>query len=140
MLEQGWLAWCDGTAAPNPGCIGVGVLLVAPDGSRHERSLRLGSGCNNEAEVRALLATWEVAAELGAFPLRVHCDSDFVVTAVNAADSAAPAPLGALLAQVLRQRPPGLELVWIPRHRNGDADRLARAALGLPPKPAKRKR
>ena len=26
--DEPWLAWCDGTASPNPGRIGLGVVLV----------------------------------------------------------------------------------------------------------------
>ena len=41
-------------------------------------------------------------------------------------------------AQAALHRFETVELRWIPRHRNGAADALARAALGLRPKPATR--
>ena len=91
---------------PNPGKIGIGVLLLAPDGRREEKSVLLNiSGCNNEAELHALCAALELAATAGARQLVLRGDSD-------------------------------VALIWIPRHRNGDADRLSRQALGLPPGPA----
>ena len=54
--EPRWLIWCDGSACPNPGRMGFGAVLRGPDGSTHTLS-QAGhtSGCNNEAEARALL-------------------------------------------------------------------------------------
>ena len=47
----------DGSALPNPGPMSLGVLLQLPDGSRHTLSQDLHrSGCNNEAELLALMA------------------------------------------------------------------------------------
>jgi len=132
-----WLAWCDGTACPNPGHIGLGALLLSPDGSAHHLSQRHpGQGCNNEAEARALLATLEFALTLGARQLHVRCDSDVVVRLVRDAHSTEAARLAPLFAQ-LRTRIANFEHVevsWLPQHRNLEADQLARAALGLPPR------
>lgn len=133
-----WQAWFDGSAHPNPGNIGIGVLLLAPDGTRHERSVRAGAGCNNEAELSALCAVLELADSLGARRLLVRGDSDVAVRYVRGQESTAIAPLCALIAraQAGLARFAEVQLLWIPRHRNGEADRLSRAALGLPDKPA----
>ncbi|MEC5398335.1 reverse transcriptase-like protein [Uliginosibacterium sp. H1] len=134
-----WLIHCDGTALPNPGRIGIGVLLRAPDGSEHRLSRTQGSGCNNEAETRALLLALAEAQRLGAQHLRVLSDSDVLVQHVAGSASTAVPRLAALFAEVrdtLAQFTQA-ELLWVPRHRNSDADTLARAALGLPAKPAK---
>ena len=49
----------------NPGKIGIGVLLVAPDGRREEKSFLLNcTGCNNEAELHALGAVAQDGAQL----------------------------------------------------------------------------
>ncbi|KAF7599330.1 MAG: ribonuclease H [Candidatus Dactylopiibacterium carminicum] len=124
-----WFAWCDGCALPNPGRIGLGGVLLAPDQRRHEFSEAAGrSGCNNEAEARALLSLLRHAKALGARALVVHSDSDVVVRL---------APLFAELREAMRAFV-SLELKWLPQHRNQQADGLARAALGLPPRaPAK---
>ncbi|MDB5848424.1 MAG: ribonuclease, partial [Rhodoferax sp.] len=62
-----WVAYCDGSAVPNPGRMGLGAVLTAPDGTRHSLSeLAREHGCNNEAEVRALMATLRALKSLGA--------------------------------------------------------------------------
>lgn len=134
-----WQAWFDGSAQPNPGVMGIGVVLLSPRAQRHERSARLaGCGCNNEAELHALCALLELASGLGVRYLRVSGDSDVAIRYVRGPDVTAVAPLAALVAKV-RDRLNYFDdvvLQWIPRHKNGEADRLARRALGLPDKPA----
>lgn len=142
-----WLAWCDGSACPNPGRIGLGAVLQAPDGQRFELSRTTpGRGCNNEAEARALLATLEFAASLGARQIVIHSDSDNVVRLACDAHATEARHLAPLFAEV-RNRLAAFEkyeIKWLPQHRNVAADELARRALGLParaaPKPRKRRR
>lgn len=134
-----WQLWFDGCALPNPGRLGLGALIIAPDGRRIELS-RPGSrhGCSNEAELEALRVALDRAHAEGARRLLVTGDSDFVVRHLKGEKQTA--------VDVLRDRLQGVdavlasfdavELRWVPRHRNRDADRLSRAALGLPDKPA----
>lgn len=139
-VENYWQAWFDGSALPNPGKIGIGVLLLAPDGRCSEKSLLLNaSGCNNEAELHALCAALEMAAAAGARRLLLRGDSDVALRYVRGPDSTQVARLLALIA-VAREwmgRFEDVQLAWIPRHRNTVADRLSRQALGLPPSPAR---
>lgn len=142
-----WQAWCDGCARPNPGYIGLGALLISPDGSRHPFSLRSPhQGCNTEAEARALLAALQHARSLGARQLRVHCDSDVVVRLALNEDAREAARLHPLFAEIrgVAKDFEALELRWLPHQRNHAADQLARAALSLPPrappKPPRRRR
>ena len=150
-----WHGWFDGAAQPNPGRIGLGGTLRAPSGEQRDLSLLAGTGCNNEAELLALLAVLDQAIAAGARRVRVYGDSDFAIRAglaclvAKSATGAGAESTGsfaitqvprllsliARLAEMLR-RFKAVELVWIPRHRNGDADRLSRQALGLPHKPA----
>ena len=123
---------------PNPGKIGIGVLLVAPDGRREEKSALLNaSGCNNEAELHALCAALDMASAVGARRLLLRGDSDVALRYVRGPDSTQIARL-CLLVTEARERLrcfDEVQLLWIPRRRNGDADRLSRQALGLPPSP-----
>jgi ribonuclease HI len=132
--ESLWQLWVDGTALPNPGRIGLGTVLISPAGERQTRSLALGrSGCNNEAELHALRVGLEQAREAGATRLAAISDSDFVVRHVLGQQTTRVARLVPLIEalQVQLQGFEQLELRWVPRHRNQDADHLARAALGL---------
>jgi ribonuclease HI len=135
--DAAWTIYCDGSAVPNPGRMGMGAVLTAPDGTRHTLSSPAeGRGCNNEAELRALMAALQAAKQHGATALVIHCDNSVVVQQL----------LGTALEPFLRLAPlfdevraelrsfESARLVWIPRHRNREADALARAAVGLVPK------
>jgi len=133
-----WHIWFDGSASPNPGRIGLGVLAVGPDGQRKEYSgIAAQDGCNNEAELLALGKALEMARESGARRVLLQGDSDFVVRHVNGLDTTEVIRLREIILRT-RELMTGFtecRLKWIPRHRNRDADRLSRAALGLPEKP-----
>lgn len=134
MQAELWTLYCDGTALPNPGRIAIGAVLNAPDGVRHTLSQATGTyGCNNEAEARALIAALHSARAQGAELVRVHSDSSVLIEQL-AKPSAAPIERLAHVfdeARLLLQTFEHVELCWIPRHRNSEADALARAALGL---------
>ena len=142
-MTTGWQAWFDGSALPNPGRIGIGLVLQSPDGRRCERSfVARESGCNNEAELHALCALLELAREQGATRLCVCGDSDI---AVKYASGVGVTRIGRLVTLVQRAQQlmaafDEVELRWVPRHRNCSADRLSRQALGLQEKPPAQKR
>ena len=149
--QEKWLIHCDGTSHPNPGRIGVGAVLIAPDGTHHTLSQATGThGCNNEAEARALIAALHTLRTLGCIEsgtlLRIHCDSSVLVEQLGGANSEPIARLAHVFdeARELLKNFRDVELLWVPRHRNSEADTLARAALGLPskagvkPRPKKR--
>ena len=129
-----WVAYCDGSAVPNPGRIGLGAVITAPDGTRHTLShTARAPGCNNEAELRALMATLEALKSMGADKVLVHCDNSVVVEQLGPAGAPPIARLAPLFdaARALLPSFAEVRLVWIPGHRNGEADALARAALGM---------
>lgn len=127
-----WVIYCDGTATPNPGRMGLGAVITAPDGSRHTVSHDTGErGCNNEAELRAVMAALHTVRALGATTLQLYSDNSIVVEQL---DGRAFKPVVRLAPMFDEARALlcGFERVtftWIPRHRNGEADALARAAL-----------
>lgn len=139
-MSQAWQAWFDGSALPNPGRMGIGFVLQAPDGSICERSfLARESGCNNEAELHALCALLQLAQEKGVRQLQVYGDSD---VAVKYTLGIGETRIQRLQALVLRSQAllAGFEKVglhWVPRHRNLTADTLSRRALGLAAKSAR---
>lgn len=137
-----WVVFCDGSAFPNPGNMGLGATLCAPDGRQHELSIAApGRGCNNEAEARAMMAALRHARHLGAENVLIHSDSR-VVTDQLSGDGGEPIARLHTLFTELRALLIAFDAVtvkWIPRHRNTAADTLARAAAGLPPKSALKK-
>ena len=138
-VDTYWQAWFDGAALPNPGKIGIGVVLLSPVGTRSEKStLSASSGCNNEAELQALCAALDMARAAGATRLVLRGDSDVAIRYVRGPDGTQIERLQVLVARARDRlrRFDDVELLWIPRHRNADADRLSRQALGLSQIPA----
>ena len=129
-----WQAWFDGSAHPNPGRLGIGALLLGPGGERLEISRRAGTGNSSEAEYLALIALLEAAQTVQPRALLVHGDSRVVIDDVNGA--AEKRDRGAKGLEALRTQARALiaqldavTLRWVPRHRNGDADRLSQQAI-----------
>jgi len=136
-----WVVHCDGSAMPNPGRMGLGVVLCAPDGARHRFAQATHTtGCNNEAELRALLLALAELQARRASALQVHSDSSILVEQLGGTPVVPIARLQDLFDQARRllQTFGPVQLQWIPRHRNAEADALARGALGLAPKPSAR--
>ncbi|MBA5608677.1 ribonuclease HI family protein [Duganella sp. FT3S] len=129
-----WRAWFDGSAHPNPGRLGIGALLCGPDGERMEISRQAGHGNSGEAEYLALIALLEAALPLRMTQLVVYGDSKVVIDDVTLVAAAGARGLEAHRARadaLLRQlaQSGAVSLRWVPRHRNGEADRLSQQAI-----------
>ncbi|MFH0130802.1 ribonuclease HI family protein [Variovorax sp. VaC1] len=134
-----WVVYCDGSAMPNPGRMGIGAVITAPDGSRRTLSQATHTtGCNNEAELRALTLALQELRARGATAVLAYSDNSILVEQLGAAQARPIARMAALFddARALLDSFDHASIRWIPRHRNGEADALARAALGFAPKPA----
>lgn len=128
-----WKAWFDGATEPNPGERGIGALLISPDGSeRIEISEAIGFGTNNEAEYAALQAVLDYALQRGIDHLAIRGDSQLVIKQVNGEWACkSPNLFGAITAakRAMRQIPK-VQLSWVPREENEEADALSGRALG----------
>ena len=121
--------------------MGLGVVLQSPCGAQQSWSVRAeGRGCNNEAELRAILLALQMAIEAGAPRLHLFTDSRIAADhlGVGHKPPSIPAGLQALVGDIQRAAHGriALSVEWSPRHRNHQADSLSRAAVGLPEKPA----
>ena len=125
---------------PNPGRMGLGAVITEPDGTRHELSRATHTiGCNNEAELGALTHGLDAAKALGATDLRAYTDNAVIVEQLGARTATAVKPIARLAllfadARALLDSFNHVSVEWIPRHRNAEADALARSALGFGPK------
>lgn len=137
-----WTVYCDGSAMPNPGRMGIGAVITAPDGTRHTLSQATHAiGCNNEAELLALTLALQDLRERGVKAVRAYSDNSVLVEQLGTAQAKPIARLATLFddARALLGSFEDARVQWIPRHRNGEADALARAALGFAPKPPARR-
>lgn len=135
-----WQLACDGSAVPNPGRQGLAAVLRSPSGERHAQAMAWpSSGCNNEAELRALMLGLAMAQAHGARHLRIQTDSSLLLEQL--ADGRVPSiqRLLPLLtdAAIALTGFDHVQWLWVPRHRNAEADALARGVHGLGPKPGR---
>lgn len=131
-----WIIHCDGSALPNPGRMGLGAVIVSPDGTRQTMSQATHTiGCNNEAELRAVMAALRTLPT-GACCVEVYSDNSVLVDQLMHLDAKPIARLAALFdeARQMLARFDACIVRWLPRHRNAQADALARRALGMPAK------
>ena len=126
-----WRGWFDGSAHPNPGRLGIGALLLGPDGERIEISEAAGDGDSSDAEYAALTALLRAAIKLKPAQLLLCGDSQVVIN-----DVLGTTPVGAKGLETHRATVVALleqfndvSLRWLPRHRNGEADRLSQLAI-----------
>jgi ribonuclease HI len=128
-----WRGWFDGSAHPNPGKLGIGALLLGPNGERIEVSEPAGYGSSSDAEYAALTALLQAA--LGVRPppvqLLLYGDSQVVINDVLGATPVGAKGLEMHRATVvaLLEQFTEVSLRWLPRHRNGEADRLSQLAI-----------
>ena len=133
-----WTVYCDGSALPNPGRMGMGAVMTDPFGQCHTLSQATHAiGCNNEAELRALMAALQALKVRGVGKLCAYSDNSVLVEQLRGDGGQKPIVRLAGLFDEARALLASFEqasLGWIPRHRNVEADALARASLGLPVK------
>ena len=129
-----WTAYVDGSAKPNPGRMRIGVVLSAPDGRVYEYSESIGhSGCNNEAEALAAIYALRWLQAKRANQITLITDSSILREQLHLDR---PKPITRLAdvytqARALFQQFEHATVQWVPRHRNQQADALARGEMAL---------
>ena len=130
MIIHGYI---DGASRGNPGESGIGFLLKDERGGiLHAEGGYLGHGTNNTAEYAAFLKCLKKAKEFRCQRLVVHSDSELLVRQFNGEYKVKSADLKREMRRiknVLRSLSFGVELQYIPREKNPDADRIANAAI-----------
>lgn len=124
--------WTDGACTGNPGPAGAGLVLL--DGAeRRERSVWLGQGTNNIAELTAVLEGLRILPDLAGRKLVIHTDSQYVI-GVLAKNWKAKANTE-LIAEIKAELRPlrGVVWRWVRGHQgvelNERCDALGRKAI-----------
>lgn len=123
--------YVDGASRGNPGESGIGVLVIRPDGSRKEIRKHIGRGTNNEAEYKALIAALSYLMAEDTSEVKIHTDSQLVASQMNGLWRVKDPKLRILHAEAkkLASSLPTLEIEYISREKNTEADRLANEAI-----------
>jgi len=123
----------DGAAIPNPGEMGIGVVLIEKSNIITKISKKLPNyGTNNIAEYTALLTGISKALELGWKHVMIEGDSKLVINQVKGAWKINKEHLKSLYAQVVKElsKFDSYTINWVPREKNSIADELVSKALG----------
>jgi len=124
--------YTDGSAQPNPGPAGIGVVVLDESGAIIlEASHSIGRATNNQAEYKAVVRGLEEAVRLGAEDVEVRSDSELLVRQLNGQYRVRNPELKPLYQRSL-QLVKGFRswaVVHIPRERNQAADALSRKAV-----------
>ncbi len=123
--------YTDGASRNNPGEAGAGVYILR-DGEPLERIARyLGTTTNNIAEYSAAIIGLEHAVRLGASRVSLNADSELLVKQLNGQYKVKNEGLKPLYAKAreLIARIGAVEVKYIPRDRNKEADALANKAI-----------
>ena len=121
----------DGASRNNPGESGAGIFIMR-DGARLEGIARyLGTTTNNIAEYTAAIIALEHAVKLGASSVRLHADSELMVKQLNGQYKVKNEGLKPLYmkAKDLIAKIGSVEVKYIPREQNKEADALANKAI-----------
>jgi len=121
----------DGASRNNPGEAGAGVFIMR-DGQPLEKIARyLGTTTNNIAEYQAAIIGLEHCMKLGASIVRLHADSELMVKQLNGLYKVKNEGLKPLHTRVkeLIAKIGRVEVKYIPREQNKEADALANKAI-----------
>jgi ribonuclease HI len=123
--------YTDGASRNNPGEAGAGIFIMR-DGEPFEKIARyLGTTTNNIAEYTAAIIGLERAVQLKASSVKLNADSELLVKQLNGQYKVKNEGLKPLHAKArdLIARIGSVEVQYIPRERNKEADALANKAI-----------
>jgi ribonuclease HI len=124
----------DGCCKPNPGDIGLGVIVLDEDNKMIiQISEKGGFGTNNQAEYKAIIKGFEEVLKNYSGDLLVQGDSQLVIHQLREDWKVKKRNLIPLFNRVkeLEQKFASVEYEWIKRNENKEADMLSAKALGL---------
>lgn len=123
--------YTDGASRNNPGEAGAGVLILRDREPVERVSRYLGVTTNNVAEYSAAIIGLEQALRLGASRVTLLADSELLVRQLNGQYKVKNEGLKPLFAQAkeLIARIGRVEVQYIPREQNREADALANKAI-----------
>jgi ribonuclease HI len=126
-------AYIDGASRGNPGESGVGIVLKDERGNLlYAEGHFLGKGTNNAAEYAAFLRCLKRAKTFRCQKLVVHCDSELLVRQFNGEYKIKSPDLKKEMAKarkIMKSLTYPIEVRYIPREKNVEADRLANTAI-----------
>lgn len=119
-------AYCDGRG--NAGTGACGAVVITEYGDYYTDAVKLDPLSNNQAEYQGVLLAIRLAKKHGVTILKIHSDSQLIVNQVNGKWKIKQAHLMPLRDLVWEEAKEFemIEITWIPREQNEEADVLCR--------------
>jgi len=117
----------DGSSHPNPGKMGIGIVIYKEGRILKEISKCIGKGTNNIAEYKALIVALKEAKKLGATRVKIFSDSNLMVEQICGNSKTKNVNLKRLKGRVLQLSKSfdSFKLTYIPREKNELANKLS---------------
>jgi len=122
----------DGACYPNPGNMGIGIVIYKNGVLIKKISEAIGYGTNNIAEYKALIRGLEEVKKINPERIDVYCDSQLVVKQLNRkykVKNKGIIPLFNRVEEIIRTIPGKIYFIWDRRDNNFVADGLAKRAI-----------
>ncbi|MCK4240948.1 MAG: reverse transcriptase-like protein [Candidatus Atribacteria bacterium] len=122
----------DGSCYPNPGNMGIGIVIYKDGELVKKISEAIGYGTNNIAEYKALIRGLEEIKKLKPERADIYCDSQLVVKQLNKkykVKDKGMIPLYHKVNEICSTIPGKIYFIWDRRDNNSMADSLAKKAL-----------
>ncbi len=122
----------DGACYPNPGNMGIGIVIYRDGVLVKKISEAIGYGTNNIAEYKALIRGLEEIKKINPERIDAYCDSQLVVKQLNRkykVKNKGIIPLFNRVEEIIRTIPGKVYFIWSSRDNNFMADDLAKRAL-----------
>jgi phosphoglycerate dehydrogenase-like enzyme/ribonuclease HI len=122
----------DGACYPNPGNMGIGIVIYRDGVLVKKISEAIGYGTNNIAEYKALIRGLEEVKKINTERIDVYCDSQLVVKQLNRkykVKNKGIIPLFNKVNEICQTIPGKIYFIWDRRDNNFVADGLAKKAL-----------
>lgn len=122
--------YIDGASRGNPGQCGIGYVIYKDNAVVVRESVSLGVQTNNFAEYMALIFALVHAAFLRETQCRIYSDSELLCEQINGKYKVKNANIYPLfiLAKKMIDNFESVAVAHIPREKNAEADKLAKAA------------
>jgi len=121
----------DGACYPNPGKMGIGIVIYKEGKIFKEIGKKIGKGTNNIAEYQALINGLKEAKKLGASTIKIFSDSNLMIQQIEGNYSIKKEHLARLNEKALEilKTFDSFEITYIPREKNRIANRLSIRAI-----------
>jgi ribonuclease HI len=131
VTTQNLIIYTDGASRNNPGEAGAGVFIMQDDEPVARIARYLGTATNNVAEYTAAIIGLEHAVKLGVSRVKLFADSELLVKQLNGQYRVKNEGLKPLYnrAKELIAKIGSVEVQYIPRAQNSEADALANKAI-----------